>query len=380
VRVAILGPAPPDRGGIAHETAQLAGELRSLASFEYLTFSRPYPRWADPRRFAIDPGLPSEEAVPMLDYLSPRSWRRTAHRLARSQSDAVIVPWWTSFWAIPVRAVFRYLNRERPQARRILLCHNVEDHEGRWGARWLTSGAFSAADAFIVHNEENGAELARRFPGRPLTVVPLPAPSIDADRQRARSVLGIQGRCVLFLGLVRRYKGVEVLLRAAPRIVHETGAQIAIIGEVFEDARHLDRLRLASSVRDRILWKDEYVAEQEMSLWLAACDVLVLPYWRISSSAIAARGIGALRPLAAAAVGGLKEVVEPGVTGELFAPGDADGLADAVARIFEKGAESYSSGLARAARATSWPIYARKILDFAESIQGAPPPGARQRS
>jgi glycosyltransferase involved in cell wall biosynthesis len=84
--------------------------------------------------------------------------------------------------------------------------------------------------------------------------------------------------------------------------------------------------------------------------------------------------------LAASSVGGLREVVEPGVTGELFEPGDADGLAAAVARIFERGAESYSSGLARAARETSWPVYTRKIRDFAESIQADSASGARERS
>jgi glycosyltransferase involved in cell wall biosynthesis len=369
VRVAILGPAPPDRGGIAHETSHLAEELRRLASVEYLTFSRAYPRWIDPRRFAVDPRLSSGSAIPMLDYLSPRSWRETALHLARSQADAVIVPWWTSFWAVPLRAVFRRLHRARRETRRVLLCHNVEDHDGGFGARWLTSGALSVADAFIVHNQENRAELARRFPGQPITVIPLPALPVDAERAQARETLGVQGRCVLFLGLVRRYKGVDVLLRAAPRIVRETGAQIAIVGEVFEDAQHLERLRVSSPVRDQILWKDEYVSEEEMSLWLAACDVLVLPYWRISSSAIAARGIGAGRPMAAAAVGGLKEVVTPGVTGELFEPGDADGLADAVARIVARGIDSYAAGLARAAAASSWPNYACKVLEFTESIQ-----------
>jgi len=369
VRVAILGPAPPDRGGIAHETSHLAEELRRLASVEYLTFSRAYPRWIDPRRFAVDPRLPSGLAVPMFDYLSPRSWRETALHLARSQADAVIVPWWTSFWAVPVRAVFRRLRRARRETRRVLLCHNVEDHDGGFGARWLTAGALSAADAFIVHNQENRAELARRFPEQPITVIPLPALPVDADPARARETLGVQGRCVLFLGLVRRYKGVDVLLRAAPRIVRETGAQIAIVGEVFEDAQDLERLRVSSPVGDRILWKDEYVSEEEMSLWLAACDVLVLPYWRISSSAIAARGIGAGRPMAAAAVGGLKEVVTPGVTGELFEPGDADGLADAVARIFARGIDSYAAGLGRAAAASSWPIYAGRVLEFAASLR-----------
>ena len=369
MRIAILGPAPPDRGGIAHETARLVEELSRLADVEYLTFSRPYPRWLDPRRFAHDPRLPAATATPSLDYLSASSWRDTAERVRRFAAHALLVPWWTSFWGLPVRAVFRRLARIAPSASRVLLCHNLEDHEGSLARRFLALGAFGAADAFITHNEENRRELERRFPRRPAMAVPLPVFAPAAERTAARRELGVEGRLVLFLGLVRRYKGVDTLLEAAPRIVAETGASIAVIGEVFADAGPLGRRRAASPVRDRILWKDEYVSEEEMGRWLAACDVLVLPYREISSSAIAARGIGALRPLAAAAVGGLAEVVVPGVTGELFAPGDAAGLADAVVRILRRGESAYEPGLSQAARAMAWPRYAERIVGFLESLR-----------
>jgi len=371
VRIAILGPAPPDRGGIAHETAHLAEELRRLASVQYLTFSRRYPRWLDPRRFAVDPRLPPAPAEPVLDYLSARSWRETAERVASDAPDALVVPWWTSFWAVPVRTVFRKLARLRPETRRVLLCHNLQDHEAGLAGRWLAGGAFSESDAFLVHNEANRAELVHRFPSRPVEALPLPALEIATDREEARRTLKIEGRLVLFLGLIRPYKGVDVLLAAAPRIIRETGARIAIVGEVFDDARYLTRMWESSPVRDRVIWKDEYVSEEEMALWLSACDLLALPYRRISSSAIAARAIGARRPIAAAAVGGLKEAVEPGVTGELFDPGDAEGLARAVARIFERGTESYSAGLTRALRETSWPSYAGKIVDFLERFRAS---------
>ena len=366
--IAILGPAPPDRGGIAHETSRLAAELSRLVPVEYFTFSRPYPRWLDPRRFGTDPLLPPASAAAVFDYLSPLSWSRTAGRIAAGEPEGVIVPWWTSFWALPVRALLRRLAVVSPRARRVLLCHNLEDHESGAFRRFLTAGALSAADAFVVHSAEDREELGRRFRERPAAVIPLPAPPPGVEREAARRRLGLEGRVVLFLGLVRRYKGVETLIDAAPRIVRASGARIVVAGEVFPDARPLSRLRESSPVAGSILWLDRYLSEEEMGTWLAACDCVVLPYREISGSAIAARAIGALRPIAASAVGGLKETVVAGVTGELFAAGDADGLARAVLRIFDRGPDAYRPGLERAARETAWPRYAERILDFIESL------------
>jgi glycosyltransferase involved in cell wall biosynthesis len=368
IRLAILGPAPPDRGGIAHETARVAAELSRLTSVRYFTFSRAYPRWLDPRRFSRDPRLAPAPAVPVLDYLSPRTWTSTAVKIAEERAGSLIVPWWTSFWALPVRTIFRSLERSSPGTRRVLLCHNLADHERGAFRRFLTVGAFSAADAFLVHAEENRRELAKRFPRRTVACLPLPAPDAAADREAARKRLGVDGPLALFVGLVRRYKGVETLLAAAPRIVRESGARIAVVGEVFPDASFLTRLHRASPMADRILWKDQYVSEEEMGMWLAASDVVVLPYREVSGSAIAARAIGARRPMAASAVGGLKDIVVPGVTGELFPPGDAGGLADAVSRVLTRGPGAYAPGLERAARENSWPRYAERILDFIRSL------------
>ena len=372
-RVALLGPAPPDRGGIARETALLAQELAASTAVAYFTFSRPYPRWLDPRRFARVNEYPEAPAsVPALDYRSPRSWRETARRIADFGPDVLVAPWWTSFWGLPLRAVFRSVERASPTVVRALLCHNVDDHESGLVRRFLGLGAFLSADAFVVHSETDRARVERRVPGRPVAVLPHPvvrAPA--ADREKARRDLGITTPLVLFLGLVRRYKGVDVLLEAAPRIVEETNARIAIVGEVFPDARPLEAAWKRSPVRDSILWRDEYVAEEEMARWLAACDAVVLPYRYVSGSGIAARAIAARRPMAAASVGGLSETVRPGVTGELFAAGDAGELAHAVRRIVERGISAYEEGLARAAEESSWGRYVQGLLAFFSGVRSA---------
>jgi glycosyltransferase involved in cell wall biosynthesis len=367
--VAILGPSPPDRGGIARETRLLARELSERVPVRWLTFSRPYPRWLDPRRFDRDPTLPETGAEPLLDYRSPLSWRRTAEAVAAAGADALLVPWWTSFWALPLRAVLRRVARLSPATARVLLCHNVDEHEGGALKRFLSVGAWSAADAFVCQSDADRSRLALAAPGRPIAVLPHPvARAGGPSRAEARAELGIEGPLVLFLGLVRRYKGVDVLLDAAPEIVRRTNARIAVVGEVFPDARDTMRRVATSPVRERLLVNDAYVPERAMDAWLAACDAVVLPYRAISGSGIAARAIAAGRPMAAAAVGGLRDAVVPGATGELFPPGDAAALAAAVDTILARGVDAYAPGLASAAERFAWPRYVDGLLDFIGSL------------
>jgi glycosyltransferase involved in cell wall biosynthesis len=269
-----------------------------------------------------------------------------------------------------MRAVFRAVREKSPKTLRALLCHNVEDHESGSVRRFLALGAFFSADAFVVHAETDRRRLERRVPGRPVAVLPHPiVASPPPDRERARRELGISTPLVLFLGLVRRYKGVDILLEAAPRIVRETNARIAVVGEVFPEARSLEEQWKRSAVRSSILWRDDYVTEEEMARWLAACDVVVLPYRYVSGSGIAARAIAARRPMAAAEVGGLSETVEPGATGELFAPRDPGALADAVRRVIERGLSAYEPGLTRAAEESSWGRYVERLLAFFSGLR-----------
>ncbi len=371
-RIALLGPAPPDRGGIARETALLANELAPRTTLSYFTFSRPYPRWLDPRRFDSVPGAGRAvpPARPVLDYRSPLSWRMTASEIADFAPDVLLAPWWTSFWGLPLRAIFRRVRARSPRTLRSLLCHNVDDHESGSLQRFLALGAFLSSDAFVVHAEEDRRRLARRVREVPIAVLPHPVVAGPRfERETARHELGITRPLVLFLGLVRRYKGVDVLLEAAPSIVRETGARIAVVGEVFSEARELEDRWRQSPVREAILWRDEYVSEEEMARWLAACDVVVLPYRYVSGSGIAARAIAARRPICAAGVGGLAETVEPGVTGELFEPGDAGALARAVRCALERGLSAYAPGLERAAEEASWPRYVDRLLGFLGSVE-----------
>ena len=372
MKVALVGPAPPDRGGIAQQTGLLARALGPSLAGHY-SYSRRYPRWLDPRRFDLVPPAAalsrSVPSLPLLDYASPASWRATARALAAAGSEAVVIAWWTSFWAIPVRALVRELHRIDPSIPSVLLCHNVVEHETAWWKRLLSHGAFDAADGFLVHSGEDRRRLSRSFPGRPALVRAHPVEARPRpDRGACREKLGVRRPLVLFLGLVRRYKGVDLLLEAAARICREADAEIAIVGEVFPDAGFLGERVQHSSLHDRVRLIDRYVTEEDMDEWLAACDVVVCPYRKVSGSGIAARAVAAGRPVVASDLEGFHPFVTP-ETGRLFPPGDSDGLAGAVGDVLRLGIGAFQEGLARVAGENSWESYASALLSFCGGLR-----------
>ena len=239
----ILGPAPPDRGGIARETA--LARARSFGrgvDVRWFTFSRRYPRWLDPRRFDVDPRLWRRRTPqPVLDYRSPLSWKRTAEAIASRGAEALLVPWWTAFWGLP-RAVLRRLRAPLAvDAARPALPQ-------RRGPRGRSASPVPRARGVSrgrrLRRPRRGgprpARAARAGPAGARPAAPRRRPSAaPAPRGGARGGSASRGPLVLFLGLVRRYKGVDLLLDAAPEIVRRDRRPIAVVGEVFPDAREL---------------------------------------------------------------------------------------------------------------------------------------------
>ena len=368
--VALLGPGPPDRGGIAQQTMLLADALGPRLA-GYFTHSRGYPRLINPRRFDAAPELmeAAERVTPALDWANPASWGATGRKIVETGASALIAPWWTAFWAPSLRGVFRATKRIHSRFHNVVLCHHVFDHESAAWKKWLTWQAFASADAVIAQSDADRDTIAARFPAMPIRVLPHPVESRPlADREASRKKLGIEKPLVLFLGLIRPYKGLDVLFDAAPGIVAETDAEIAVVGEIFPDSRDEMRRLMARPVAAKIRLLDRYVTEAEMDEWLAACDVVVCPYRKNSGSGIAARAIAARRPVVASDQSGFRPFVTP-ATGALVPEDDAALLSEAVIAVLRRGVSGYAAGLAEVASAHGWGAYADDVVRFAETAR-----------
>ncbi|MGE5177402.1 MAG: glycosyltransferase [Hyphomicrobiales bacterium] len=377
MKVALLGPTHPYRGGIAHYTTLLARALAARHDVAIVSFTRLYPGFLFPGTTQFDDSgaaiLPPVPAERIVDSMNPWTWRRAGRRLRAIAPDVLVVPWWHPFFG-PSLGLAARIARAGAAPKRIFLVHNVEPHEPTPLLRAMATYGLGAADGFLVHAREEASRLASRAKGRPVRVHPHPSYDVFSahppTREAARAALGATGRVLLFFGYVRPYKGLADLLAALALARGDAWDLLYVVGEFYEPRARYEEALAHPALRGKVRVVDRYVANEEVATYLAAADVVALPYRSATGSGIAQVAFGAGVPVIATRTGGLADVVEEGVSGFLVPPGDPAALARAIERFFDEGwGPRLRDGVARARGRFGWDALVAALLDLAAACR-----------
>ncbi|MGH7742923.1 MAG: glycosyltransferase [Candidatus Eiseniibacteriota bacterium] len=372
MRIGLLGPLAPWRGGLAQYLALLGEALSSHAEVRGWTFTLQYPSALFPGRTQLDaqaprPGFPVEAA---LNSVAPWSWRSTARALERYAPGLVILKWWIPFFAPSFASSVGPLRSRGTRV--VLVCDNLVPHEHRPFDRELTRWMLRNSDGYLVMSEQVERDLDRLKPGAPRRRVhhPLYA-QFDRGRytrESARSALGLEGEVVLFFGYVRAYKGLDTLLTAWPAVLARRRATLVVAGEFYED--QAPYRKLAEAAGDSVRLLSRYVPDEEVEALFKAADVVVLPYRSATQSGVTHVAYALGVPVITTHVGGLAETVVPGETGLVVPPEDPPALAQAIVEFFESGmAPRLRQGVERVRSAHSWEALARETLALGDTLR-----------
>jgi glycosyltransferase involved in cell wall biosynthesis len=305
VRLVIVGPVYPYRGGIAHYTARLAQELAKGHQVSVLSFRKQFPAWLYPGVSDKDPSQKtlSTQASYLLEPLNPLAWRRSAAWIESNQPDLVVIQWWVTFWSPAYSILARFCRSAKIPV--VYLIHNVLPHEGGWIHRPLARLALGQGRRFIVHTPEQGARLQKLLPGARPDLCPFPVYDMLSGQERlskteARRQLSLPEKAplLLFFGIVRPYKGLRVLLDALGCLV-QSGERVHLVvaGEFWEDkSAYLAQIE-ALNLSGLVHLEDRYIRNEELPGLFAAADIAVAPYTNGTQSAVAALALGFGIPL-----------------------------------------------------------------------------------
>jgi glycosyltransferase involved in cell wall biosynthesis len=262
------------------------------------------------------------------------------------------------FQWLPVERIDAHL---LPAARpRVLTMHNVIRREA------VDRRLAQRMDAVIVHTR-HGAELLGG--GERVHVIPHGAFE-HLTRQRREQALpaelaAVEGPVVLYFGLVRPYKGVDVLVEAFEQV---EGAELWVVGRPVElSVEPLRRL----ATRGRVRFVDRYVSDAELPAYFRRADLLALPHLNVDVSGVLFAGLAFGKAMVLSDVGGFRELVDDHGAGVLVPPGDRRALAGAISRLLADPEERRTleeRAAAAAAGPFSWDRIAEQTANLYEQV------------
>jgi glycosyltransferase involved in cell wall biosynthesis len=267
-----------------------------------------------------------------------------------------------------------------PTRPRVLTAHDVLPREPHRGQRAAARRLLRAMDAVVVHSEQGARRLREEVgvPGHRVHVIPHGAFDYltrqPEERPLPAEFAAVDGPVVLLFGLLRPYKGVDVLLEAFRDV---SGAELWIVGMPRMDLAPLREL--AARARGRVRFVPRFVTDPEIPAFMRRADLVVLPYREIDQSGVLYSALAFGKPLVLSAVGGFVEVAERDGAAELVPPGDPAALAAALEGLLgdpERRTRLGGAAARAAAGPYSWDAIGRRTVELYAELLGRPAPSA----
>jgi glycosyltransferase involved in cell wall biosynthesis len=366
--IVIIGPAHPYRGGIADTNESLAQALIEQGQdVEIFSFSRLYPSRLFPGKTQFSSKEKPEDIdiVRCIDSIGPNSWRKTAKAINKMAPSIVIFRYWSPFLGPCLGTIARFI-----KTKCVTIVDNAISHEPKFGESFFLRYMLAAQDGVISLSHHTSKQL-NFIKSKPCLTHPHPinkglAPMIE--KEKARSILGLDNNApvVLFFGLIRKYKGVGLLIEAISQLKNQIpDLRVLIVGEPYIPISPYLKKTKEIGLEEIISFHTSYVEDKDVGVWFSACDCVVQPYQAASQSGITPMALYYQRPMVVTDVGGLSE-----------------GLDMPVAKIVSPYARSIAAGLETILKADppsrkdfaahrdqrSWRNFSQKVLTFAQSL------------
>ena len=371
MKIAMIGPVHPYKGGIAHYTDLLCRALREDGNeVQLYSFKFQYPKllYKKPQKDMKSSGFGTNDADFCIHTLNPFNWIKVAGRIKKQKPGLIILQWWHPYFAPCFWSICKLLRREKI----LFVCHNVFPHERFPLDRLLTKWTLGCGRYFITQSKMDARDLLSVKHDAVYRVTPHPTYGMfcrqGMSMQKAREQLQIdQGqRVLLFFGFVRKYKGLQYLLEAMKLLKErDFKVQLWVVGDFGEDKdEYVEQIR-TFEIGDQVQMVQGYVPDDEVEKYFAASDLVVLPYLSATQSGIVQIAFGFEKPVLVTEVGGLPDVVTNGKTGYVVEPRSAEMIAEAIMDYYiNNRREAFVSQIEKEKDRFSWKTFVDTMMQM----------------
>ena len=345
--IIIVGPAYPLRGGLATYNQLLATKLQEQGhSVRIVTFSLQYPNILFPGKTQYSTDIKPEniEIEVSLNSVNPLNWLSLGNTLRKEKPDLVIFRYWMPFMGPSLGTLGRII-RKNKHTKVVTIADNIIPHEKRFFDTPFTKYFVNSCDGFVTMSELVLEDLKQFDSTKPVAYNPHPmyesfGPQLDKADARKKLGLAENGKYLLFFGFIRKYKGLDILLRAfADKRIQEAGIKLIIAGEYYDKPDEYQAIIEAHGLEKALVQANDFIPDSEVSTYFSAADMVVQTYKTATQSGVTQIAYYYHNPMLVTDVGGLAELVPHNKVGYVTST-DIDEIADAILDFYENKREA----------------------------------------
>lgn len=347
MKITLLSTAYPYRGGIAVFTERLARAFQTEKdTVNISTFSLQYPNFLFPGKsqYSTSERPKDLDITSEVNSINPFNWLRIGLKIRKQKPDILILKYWIPFLAPCLGAISRIV-RTNNHTKIIVIIDNLIPHEKRFGDNILNKYFVNSVDGFIAMSESVFNDLDQFDANKKkfLGVHPLYdnfGKAISKKSAIAHLSLDKNYKYMLFFGIIRKYKGLDLLLEAfADNRLQNQNLKLIVAGEFYENAKPYHDLIKKYNLSESVILATNFIPDNEVGNYFCAVDIIVQPYKNATQSGVTQIAYHFERPMLVTDVGGLKEIVPHNKAGYVCEPNPKD-IANCLVDFFSKDKES----------------------------------------
>ncbi len=376
MKIAILSCFYPYRGGISQFNSCLLQELAKNHTVKAFNFRRQYPDILFPGKTQYvtkdDNAVPVESQA-LLDTANPFSYIATARAIREWNPDLLIMRYWMSWFAPSLGYIARHMKKG---CKVISILDNVVPHEPHFFDRPFTKYFLKPQDGFVVLCNAVRQDLLNIMPDARHICTPHPLYSHFGEkmqREEAEKAIGIKNgntKNILFFGLIREYKGLDLLIEAFGKL--DKSYRLIVAGEPYGSFEKYQKLIDASPNKENIILNTNYIEDSQVSKYFSSADVCVLPYRSATQSGISSISYHFEVPMITTDVGGLRETIGERGTGVIMENGEPATIARAIEDYFAPENAGMRGemilNIRKEKERLSWGTFCSKLEDFYKTL------------
>jgi len=375
-KIFIIGPAYPLRGGLATFDELFCTAFNEQGhDCEIISYSLQYPNFLFPGSTQFDTTGVAPKYIKihtLINSVNPLSWIKTANFIKKQKPDFIVFRFWIPFMGPALGSIARMVRKSGIKV--LAITDNVIPHEKRIGDAAFAKYFIKSCDGFVTMSKAVMKDLEnftttkhKKYLLHPLYT----SFGEKLNKSDARKVLGIKDdvNLVLFFGLIRKYKGLDMLLDAFNELKDNPNINLIIAGEFYEDKQPYLDLIEKYQIQNQVILHAKFIANEDVKLYFSAADLVALPYRTATQSGVTQVSFHFEVPTLVTNVGGLGEIIPHQKAGYVVEP-NGKAIAESIKDYFTNHRMPlYTEGMKQEKQKYDWKIFVNEVFDLFQSIK-----------